>query len=103
MSPGAISGGGPPPEPLSSPAVFASDVGTCSLGDRMRGAPPSGAAFLRAFCWFTMFWKAAWLLAAIRRCVFSNPARKSKSVILKINAFVQNNSFFFFFFFFSCG
>jgi hypothetical protein len=40
----------------------------------MSGAPPRGAADLRAFCWLTMFWKAAWLLAAIRRWVFSSPA-----------------------------
>ncbi len=83
VSPGWMSGGGPP-DPLRRPE-FASDVGTWSLGERMRGAPPRGAAVLSAFCWLTMFWKAAaWLLAAIRRCVFSRPAIKSKSVILKI-------------------
>jgi hypothetical protein len=68
--------------------LLAMEVGTWSLGERMRGAPPRGAD-LSAFCWLTMFWKAAWLLAAIMRCVFSSPAIKSKSVSLKINAWAK--------------
>ena len=60
--------------------MLASDVGTCRRGDKMSGAPPRGCADLSAFCWLTMFWKAAWLLAAMRRWVFSSPAETRNSL-----------------------
>ena len=69
-------GGGPAvPDPLRSP--LAKEVGTWSLGDKMSGAPPSGAApRIAAFCWFIIVCKAAWLLATRSLWAPSRPAGK---------------------------